>query len=211
MSRTAIPARDDAPAEAQQLLDAIAKQLRFVPNMYRAASTSPNALTGMMSFKMAISSALDPRTLTRIALAVSQINECQYCLSLHTHLGMNYSGLSPVEMMLNRQGISHNKKTRTLLSFVQKVVRERGKVTKIDLQSMRDDGYSDEQIVEIVTASVYYVFTNLINNVFDIDVDFPKTEIKVETAVGASRRVRTLETQRSEPNAESSGHVRSEP
>jgi AhpD family alkylhydroperoxidase len=108
MSRIAIPARDDVPAESQEMLNAIAKQLRFVPNLYRTASISPNALTGLINFRTAISGALDMQTLTRIALVVSQVNECQYCLSLHTYLGMNYGGLSPTEMALNRQGTSAN-------------------------------------------------------------------------------------------------------
>jgi uncharacterized peroxidase-related enzyme len=179
VSRTAIPARDDAPIESQATLNAIAKQLRFVPNLFRTASISPNALTGLINLRTAIFSALDTRTLARIALAVSQINECRYCLSLHTYLGMNYGGLSPAEIMLNRRGTSGNEKARTLVAFVQKVMRERGKVTDEDLQSMRESGYSDAQIIEVVTASVYYLFTNLINNVFDTDVDFPKIDVEL--------------------------------
>jgi uncharacterized peroxidase-related enzyme len=178
MSRIAIPARDDVPAESQEMLNAIAKQLRFVPNLYRTASISPNALTGLINFRTAISGALDMQTLTRIALVVSQVNECQYCLSLHTYLGKNYGGLSPTEMALNRQGTSGNAKAKTLVAFVQKVMRIGGKVADEDLQSMRDGGYNDAQIVEIVTASVYYLFTNLINNVFDTAVDFPKVEME---------------------------------
>jgi hypothetical protein len=57
-------------------------------------------------------------------------------------------------------------------------MRMGGKVADEDLQSMRDGGYNDAQIVEIVTASVYYLFTNLINNVFDTAVDFPKVEME---------------------------------
>jgi uncharacterized peroxidase-related enzyme len=178
VSRITIPARDDAPAESQEMLNAIAKQLRFVPNLFRTASISPSALTGLLNFRTAIFGALDTKTLTRIALAVSQINECQYCLSLHTYLGMNYSGLSPAEMALNRQGTSGNAKAKTLVAFVQSVMCGRGKVRDEELQSMREAKYSDAQIIEIVTASVYYLFTNLINNVFDTTVDFPKVDVE---------------------------------
>jgi uncharacterized peroxidase-related enzyme len=186
MSRIAIPARDDVPAECEEMLNTIAKQLRFVPNLFRTASISPNALTGMINFRTAMSGALDMQTLTRIALAVSQVNECQYCLSLHTYLGMNYGGLSPTEMALNRKGSSGNAKAKALVEFVQKVMRMRGKVAEEDLQSMRDAGYSDARIVEIVTASVYYLLTNLINNVFDTAVDFPKVEVEAGVDEAAS-------------------------
>jgi uncharacterized peroxidase-related enzyme len=182
MSRIAIPARDDIAAESREMLDAIAKQLRFVPNLFRTVSISPNALAGLVNFRTAIAGALDMQTLTRIALAVSQVNECQYCLSLHTHLGINYGGLSPSEMALNRQGTSGNARAKTLVGFVQKLMRLRGKVTEEDLQSMRDAGYNDAQIIEIVTASGYYLFTNLINNVFDTAVDFPKVDVDTAAA-----------------------------
>jgi uncharacterized peroxidase-related enzyme len=183
VSRTDIPARDDAPIESQAALNAIAKQLRFVPNLFRTASISPNALDGLLNLRTAVAGALDRQTLARIALAVSQANECRYCLSLHTHLGMNYGGLSPAEMMLNRRGTSGNAEAGTVVAFVQRMVTERGKVTEDDLESLRQSGYSDAQIIEIVAASVYYLFTNLINNVFDTDIDFPKIDVELEADI----------------------------
>ena len=178
MPRVTIPDRDDAPTESQEMLNVVARQLRFVPALFRAASISPDALTGMTQLKGAIAKAFDARTLARIALAVSQVNECKYCLSLHTYLGMNYGGLSPDEMLLNRLGDSADAKASALVMFVQKVVEMRGNVVDRELQMIRDAGFDDAQIVEIVAASAYYIFTNLINNVFDTNVDFPEVEVE---------------------------------
>jgi uncharacterized peroxidase-related enzyme len=177
MPRVTIPDRDDAPAESQEMLNAVARQLRFVPALFRAAAISPDALTGMTQLKAAIARALDARTLARIALAVSQVNECKYCLSLHTYLGMNFGGLSPEEILLNRRGDSADAKSSALVVFVQKVVAMRGNGAEQELQMIRDAGFDDAQIIEIVAASAYYIFTNLINNVFDTNVDFPEVEV----------------------------------
>lgn len=177
MPRVTIPDRDDAPTESQEMLNAVARQLRFVPALFRAAAISPDALAGMTQLKSAIGKAFDARTLARIALVVSQVNECKYCLSLHTYLGMNFGGLSPDEMLLNRRGDSLDAKSTALVMFVQKVVETRGKVAAKELQIIRDAGFDDGQIIEIVAASAYYTFTNLINNVLDTNVDFPEVEV----------------------------------
>ncbi|MFP3556171.1 carboxymuconolactone decarboxylase family protein [Paraburkholderia sp. SIMBA_049] len=182
MPRVTIPDRDDAPTESQEVLNAIARRLRFVPAVFRTASISPSALTGMSHLQSAIAKVLDARTLARIGLVVSQVNECKYCLSLHTYLGMNYGGLSPSEMLLNRQGDSADTKAKALVMFVQQVVMKRGKIADAELQMIRDAGFDDALIIEIVAASAYCIFTNLLNNVFDIGVDFPEVEIEVRAA-----------------------------
>jgi uncharacterized peroxidase-related enzyme len=180
MPRVTIPDRDDAPTESQEMLNALARQLRFVPALFRTASISPDALTGMTQLKGAIASAFDSPTLARIALAVSQVNECKYCLSLHTYLGMNYGGLSPDEMLLNRRGDSGDAKASALVTFVQQVVEKRGNVADRELQMIRSAGFDDAQIVEIVAACAYYILTNFINNVFDTRVDFPEVEVEAK-------------------------------
>ncbi|MPW22654.1 peroxidase-related enzyme [Paraburkholderia sp. CNPSo 3157] len=183
MPRVKIPDRDDAPTESREMLNAVARQLRFVPALFRVASISPDALAGMIQLKGAISRAFDARTLARIALAVSQVNECKYCLSFHTYLGMNFGKLSPDEMLRNRRGASVDAKSTALVMFVQRVVEMRGNVVESELRVMRDAGFDDAKIIEIVAASAYFIFTNFINNVFDTNVDFPEVDVDARGSV----------------------------
>src|ERR1700712_3197198 len=85
MSRLNIPAREDAPAKSQPLLDAVEKQLGVVPNLFRLVGTSPAALEGYLSLNGALGRTLDAKTRERIALAIAQANGCDYCLSAHTY------------------------------------------------------------------------------------------------------------------------------
>ena len=87
MSRIEVPARDAAPAASQPLLDAVEKQLGVVPNLFRLVALSPAALQGFLGLNGALGKALDVRTRERIAIAVAQVNGCDYCLSAHTYLG----------------------------------------------------------------------------------------------------------------------------
>jgi uncharacterized peroxidase-related enzyme len=173
MSRIAIPALDEAPAASAPLLEAVNTQLGVVPNLFRLVSISPAALTGLTSLSGALSKTLDVRTRERIALAVAQVNGCDYCLSAHTYLGLNAAKISPEEIALNRQGRSGDPRADAAVRFVAKVAEARGRVGDADLQAVRAAGYSDAQIVEIVGLVAENVFTNLINNVAQTDIDFP--------------------------------------
>ena len=104
MSRLPIPATiDAAPAASQPLLEAVKKQLGVVPNLFRLVSTSPAALEGYLGLSGALAKgALPAQTRERIALAVAEINGCDYCLSAHSYLGKNLAKLDDAEIAANR-------------------------------------------------------------------------------------------------------------
>src|SRR5208283_568500 len=173
MSRLSIPARADAPEAAQPILDAVHRQLGAVPNMFRLFSTSPAALTGLTGLDAANAKTLDLKTRTGIALAVAQVNRCSYCLSAHTYIGLNLAKISSEEVRLNRQGKSGGTKVAAAVHFATKVAEARGQVGDDDLAAVRKAGYSDAQVVEIVSVIAQNFLTNLINNVAQTDIDFP--------------------------------------
>ncbi len=173
MSRIAIPTRESAPAAAQPLLDAVARQLGVVPNLFRIVALSPAALRGFLGFSEALSKTLDVKTRERIALAVAQVNGCDYCLSAHTYLGLNLAKLDASEVELNRAGGSSDAKASAAVHFASRVAQTRGKVADADLAAVRQAGFSDAQVIEIVAVVAENFLTNLLNNVSETDIDFP--------------------------------------
>jgi uncharacterized peroxidase-related enzyme len=173
MSRLATPARDDVPEASKPILDAVQKQLGVVPNMFRLLASSPAVLQGFTANNGALAKTLDVKTRERIALAVAQVNRCDYCLSAHSYLGLNLAKITPDEVALNRRGESGDAKANAAVRFATKIVRERGQVTDGDIKMVRNAGFSDGQIVEIIAVAVENVFTNLLNVVAETDIDFP--------------------------------------
>jgi uncharacterized peroxidase-related enzyme len=173
MSRLTIPIRDDVPDASKPILDAVHKQLGVVPTMFRLIATSPAALQGFAANNGALTKTLDVKTRERIALAVAQVNGCDYCLSAHSFLGLNLAKISAEEIALNRKGESGNPKADAAVRFATKVVRERGHVSDADIKAVRDAGFSDGQIVEIIAVIAENIFTNLLNVVAETDIDFP--------------------------------------
>ena len=101
------------------------------------------------------------------------MNGCDYCLSAHSYLGLNLAKISPQEIALNRKGESGDAKADAAVRFATKVVRERGHVTEADIKAVRNAGFSDGQIVEIIAVVAENFFTNLLNVVAETDIDFP--------------------------------------
>jgi len=173
MSRLTIPAREDAPARSQPLLDAVEKQLGTVPNLFRLVGNSPAALEGYLGLNGALGRTLDAKTRERIALAIAQANGCDYCLSAHSYLGLNLAKIDETEIALNRAGHSGDAKADAAIVFARKVLDARGKVSDADLAEVRLAGFTEAQVIEITAAVALSVLTNYINNVAQTDIDFP--------------------------------------
>jgi uncharacterized peroxidase-related enzyme len=175
MSRIPIPATiDDAPAASRPFLEAVKKQLGVVPNLFRLVSNSPAALEGYLGLSGALSKgALPAPTRERIALAVAEINGCDYCLSAHTYLGKNLAKLNDAEITANRSGASNDPRADAAVRFAVKVARERGHVSEEDVRAVKLAGYDDAQVIEIVQHVALNTWTNYINEVAKTDIDFP--------------------------------------
>ena len=175
MSRLPTPATiDAAPAASQPMLEAVKKQFGVVPNLFRLVSTSPAALEGYLGLSGALAKgALPAQTRERIALAVAQINGCDYCLSAHSYLGKNLAKLDDAEIAANRTGSSNDPKADAAVRFAAKVARERGHVAEDYLRAVRLAGYSDAQVIEMVLHVALNTWTNYINEVAKTDIDFP--------------------------------------
>jgi uncharacterized peroxidase-related enzyme len=176
MSRLVVPSIESASPELEPVLRFVNKRFGFVPNIYRVMSVSPQTLKGLTEMQGVLARTLDVRTRERIALAVSEVNGCHYCLAAHTYLGSQFAKLDAEEMALNRKGHSRDPKAEVAVAFAVKVTEARGKVEEADLEAVRAAGYTDAQVVEIIALCAQFYLTNFLANVFDIDADFPVTD-----------------------------------
>ncbi|RQO65740.1 alkylhydroperoxidase [Aquitalea sp. FJL05] len=167
----------DAPAASQALLEAVNKQFGIVPNLFRLVSNSPQVLEGYLALSGALGrGALPAQTRERIALAVAEINRCAYCLSAHSYLGKKLAKLDDAEILANRRGSSSDAKADAAVRFAAQVARERGHVGSGPLQTIKEAGYDDAQIIEIVLHVALNTWTNYINSVAGTDIDFPEVQ-----------------------------------
>lgn len=180
MSRFPIPSTiDQSPAGSQASLAAVGKSLGSVPNLFRAVGHSPAALKGYLGLGAALgSAALDAKTQERIALAVAEVNGCDYCLSAHTYLGRNVAGLDDAEITANRSGTSNDPRAAAAVRFAVEIVRARGHVGDDAIAAVRAAGYGEAEIIEIVLTVALNTFTNYVNEVAGTEIDFPRVTVR---------------------------------
>lgn len=177
MSRVNIQPQS-APAASQPVLGQIKQAFGTTPNMFKAVANSPAALQSMWAAFGALSTGtLGAQLGEQLAVAIANLNRCEYCLAAHTVLGQN-AGASPAQMAAAQVGQSSDARTAAALTFALKVVEQRAQVTEADVAHLRENGFSDEQIVEIIAHVALNLFTNYINVALDVPVDFPKVALK---------------------------------
>ncbi len=106
----------------------------------------------------------------QIALAIAEMNRCDYCLAVPNYLGENLDKLGAEGIKANHCGASSDAKTTVAVSFAVKIAKNRGQVSDTYIQDVRDEGYSGAEIVGIVALNT---LTNYINEVLGTETDFP--------------------------------------
>jgi uncharacterized peroxidase-related enzyme len=179
MSRITTIDSTNANEEQQALLDAIHAQLGMVPNFLKIFANSPVALRAFLGLHgVANAGTLDAPTRERIALTLAQQNGCEYCVSAHTAIGRK-SGLSDAEVTAARHGTSDDEQAAVAVKFARSLMENKGEIGALELAEVRSAGYSDSDIVEIITHVGMNFLTNVLGKASQVDIDFPKVSLKL--------------------------------
>jgi uncharacterized peroxidase-related enzyme len=120
-----------------------------------------------------MSKALDVKTRDSIGLAVSEVNGCNYCLTVHSYTAEHMAKLTTDEIILARNGHATDPKRDAAVQFARKVVETRGNISDADFTAVRHAGYTDANIMEIAGLVAMYSLTNFVNNISNPEKDFP--------------------------------------
>jgi len=172
MPRIAALTNDQAEPQAREVLVAAKAKIGMVPNTFRTLAHAPNSLAGFVALQGAVhQGVLSAAELEEIALASAQYNSCGYCVSAHTLLGKR-AGLGPDQLAAARTGDGS-----PYARLAHRILETRGQVTDQDLQAAREAGLDDRRIIETVVSVAESVLTNFVNNVADVEIDFPKVAL----------------------------------
>jgi AhpD family alkylhydroperoxidase len=78
----------DGDAKAKEIQAGIEKQFGFLPEVFQAMGRNGDFLEAMTALAEAAGKGLDPKTKELIALAVSAVNGCAYCIDAHRALAI---------------------------------------------------------------------------------------------------------------------------
>jgi uncharacterized peroxidase-related enzyme len=172
MSTFNVPTREEVSTTNQAIFDNLEKQVGFVPNLYATYAYSENALKNYLDFSGAKTS-LKGKEKEAISLAVSQANNCEYCLSAHTALG-KMNGFTDDQILELRAGkASFDNKLDALARLSKNITENRGNTDAAVLENFFNAGWTKENLIDTISIVGDKTISNYINNTTQIPVDFP--------------------------------------
>ena len=121
---TYITPLNSPPAEPKiaAALDGIKTSLGMVPNLYATVAKSPAAFDAMLQITQALAGGrLTAAEREVIALATSQANDCQYCVSAHTVIGKG-AGLTTEQTYQARAGAGRDARSGAIAAFAKALI-----------------------------------------------------------------------------------------
>ncbi len=164
------------PSGVADTLERIRQSTGTVTNLEATAAQSPAVLLSMWhQAELAREWSLPPRLQLLIALRVSQLNCCTYCLAASAEKARR-TGLDELEIRRARRGDSESDKERALLDLASRIVEHRGHHVGFEVAAARSAGFSDGEIVETVHLVGLTTTSNYLDCVANTEVDFPPAE-----------------------------------
>ena len=172
MSTFNVPTRSEVSKDNQAIFDQLEKGLGFVPNLYATFAHSETALGNFLGLANA-KTLFSTKEKEVINLAVSQINECEYCLAAHTAIaGMN--GFTEDQILELRTGeATFDTKLDSLAKLAANMTINRGATSQAVLETFFNAGYTKAHAVEAVTLVGEITITNYLHRTTEVAVDFP--------------------------------------
>ena len=156
---------DPLPKATQRYFDICQEKLGMVPNVLRAYAfdiEKLNAFTTFYNDLMLGQSGLSKLEREMIAVVVSSLNRCFYCLTAHGAAVRKISG-NPVlgeQLVMNYKAAELEPRQRAMLDFAALLTTASSTVEESDRQNLRDHGFSDRDIWDITSVTAFFNMTN---------------------------------------------------
>jgi len=156
---------DTAPAESAEVLKGVQEKMGFVPNLFAHLAESPTATKAYVQLSDLLGqSSLSPQQLQITLLTTSVFNQCRFCVAAHT-AGGTKTKVSQQTLDAIRAGQTpDDAEDAALVGFVQQVVGDRGWVPEADVKAFLDTGFTQAQVLDIITAVALKTLSNYSNH-----------------------------------------------
>jgi len=172
MSTFNVPSREQVNETNQGIFDSLKSKLGFVPNLYATYAHSDTALENYLNFSGAKTS-LSAKEREVVNLAVSEVNNCNYCLSAHTAIG-KMNGFTDDQILELRAGQApFDNKLDALAKLAKNITENRGRAGSFEVENFLNAGYTKGNLVDTIVQVGEKTISNYLHNTTQVPVDFP--------------------------------------
>ncbi|SMY08415.1 peroxidase-related enzyme [Flavimaricola marinus] len=168
-----LPQVDPLPPETQAYFDKCVEKLGMIPNVLRSYAfdiDKLNAFTAMYNDLMLGASGLSKLEREMIAVVVSAVNRCFYCLTAHGAAVRQLSGDPKLGEMLvmNWRVAPLDARQSAMLLFAEKMTLASHTIVETDRDALRQVGFNERDIWDIASVASFYNMSNRMASAVDM-------------------------------------------
>ena len=168
-----LPQFEPLPEGTAKFFAICAEKLGLVPNVLRAYAHNIdklNAFSAMYNDLMLGESGLSKLEREMIAVAVSAVNRCFYCLVAHGAAVRALSGRPELgeALVMNYRVAKLSLRERAMLDFAVKMTEDSANMSEADRQGLRDVGLTDADIWDVAAVAGFYNMSNKMASAIDM-------------------------------------------
>jgi len=163
---------DTATGRTKEVFDRVASYYGIVPTLQQALAPLPETTNALWDLSLAT---MKEGTLTEelkraIFVVTAAAGECDYCVAAHmlALFRFGWSVEDCVELIGHTRSSRLGDKANAAVAFAEVVARRPKEVTDAAVDHLRDVGWTDAEIVEIVTTTALLKYTSTVATTLDV-------------------------------------------
>lgn len=170
VSRFPVPELKDMPEDIRERIVAVQEKSGFIPNVFLTLAHRPDEFRAFFAYHDALMD--KPGNLTKaeremIVVATSNVNQCQYCVIAHGAI-LRIRAKDPLiadQVATNYRKADITDRQKAMLDFAMKVSQTAHLVGEADFETLKEHGFSEEDIWDIASISAFFGMSNRLANV----------------------------------------------
>lgn len=173
MKNIIVPTLESVSQNNRAILEQLKGKLGFVPNLYATFAHSENGLSNVLAVGN-LKTSMSTKEKEVIFLAVSEVNNCKYCLAAHTVIGKanGFTEHQTIEFRLGKS--SHDKKLDALARLAKNLAENKGNASPEVLENFFAQGYTEGSLVDTVILVGEKTMANYLHSATQVPIDFPQ-------------------------------------
>jgi uncharacterized peroxidase-related enzyme len=176
ISRYPVPELNDLPEDIKEICLGAKESFGFLPNVLIALAHRPDEFRAFMAYNNALmkkESGLSTADKEMLIIAHSSHNGCSYCVQSHGAALRLASGNPTLadQVAINYKEADITERQRVMIDFAMKVTNDSRSIAETDFKTLREHGFSDEDIWDIAGITSFFNLSNRMMNFASIRPD----------------------------------------
>lgn len=169
ISRYPVPKLSELPSDIAGRISDVFEKAGFIPNVFMVLAHRPSEFRAFFAYHDALmenESGLSLVEREMIVVAISNLNQCEYCVIAHgaiLRIRAKQPNLAD-QIAINYRKAPITERQRAMLDYAIKVSFKAYEIEDADIELLKTHGFDDEDIWDIAAISAFFGMSNRLVN-----------------------------------------------